>query len=221
MPAVSLLTSPVFRAFTAAGAPLAAGRLYSYLAQTSTPQALYADANGTTPLANPIVLDSGGACVAYLPQGIALKLNLLDSALVQQPDWPVDNLLAFLPSGPNQALPAGMGLATAQGTFTALDGAASRTLPGFLLANVLILAVTLNVTVPFGTGHGLATLALGTPDLIDRYGSALTRTTGTKPLRQGGIPLFTVATDLVLSSEGGTMDAIGTAIATLYYATFA
>jgi hypothetical protein len=42
------------------GVILSGGKLYSYAAGTTTPQATYTSASGSTPLSNPIVLDSAG-----------------------------------------------------------------------------------------------------------------------------------------------------------------
>lgn len=42
------------------GQPLSGGKIYTYAAGTTTPQATYTSALGTTPHANPIVLDSAG-----------------------------------------------------------------------------------------------------------------------------------------------------------------
>lgn len=46
--------------FTNNGVPLAGGKLYSYLAGTTTPAATYTSSSGGTAHTNPIVLDSGG-----------------------------------------------------------------------------------------------------------------------------------------------------------------
>ncbi len=42
------------------GQPLSGGKIYTYAAGTTTPQATYTSALGVTPHANPIVLDSAG-----------------------------------------------------------------------------------------------------------------------------------------------------------------
>ena len=42
------------------GVPLTGGKLYSYLAGTTTPQATYTTAAGSIAHSNPIVLDSAG-----------------------------------------------------------------------------------------------------------------------------------------------------------------
>lgn len=42
------------------GSPLAGGKIYTYIAGTTTPQATYTDATQVTPAANPIILDAAG-----------------------------------------------------------------------------------------------------------------------------------------------------------------
>lgn len=48
------------------GAPLAGGKVYTYLAGTTTPQAAYTDSTLTVPLANPVILDSAGRATIWL-----------------------------------------------------------------------------------------------------------------------------------------------------------
>jgi hypothetical protein len=42
------------------GVPLSGGKIYSYLAGTTTPQVTYTSSNGAVAHTNPIILDSGG-----------------------------------------------------------------------------------------------------------------------------------------------------------------
>lgn len=48
------------------GAPLAGGKIYTYIAGTTTPQASYTDSTAITPLANPVILDSAGRAQIWL-----------------------------------------------------------------------------------------------------------------------------------------------------------
>lgn len=48
------------------GIPMANGCLFTYQAGTSTPLATYTDSTGTTPNANPVILDSTGSAVIWL-----------------------------------------------------------------------------------------------------------------------------------------------------------
>ena len=74
-----VLTLPIFRAFDAAGLPLAGGLLYTYAAGTTTPLATYSDAAGSTPNANPVVLDSTGTANVRLGES-TYKFVLKDSS---------------------------------------------------------------------------------------------------------------------------------------------
>lgn len=60
------------------GDPLSGGKLYSYIAGTTTPLATYSDADGTTPNTNPVVLDGAGRATIYL--GNATYKFRLDNA---------------------------------------------------------------------------------------------------------------------------------------------
>ena len=95
MTSALLPASPVFRAYTQSGslAPLALGWLTFYAAGTSTPQAAYADATSTIALPNPLQLDANGQAVFFLKSGLSYKINLTDASLVQQSQWPVDNII--------------------------------------------------------------------------------------------------------------------------------
>jgi len=64
------------------GNPLTGGLLYTYAAGTTTPQTTYTTINGTTPNANPIVLDAAGRLESevWLTGEVAYKMILRDSA---------------------------------------------------------------------------------------------------------------------------------------------
>jgi len=77
--------SPVFGAgaqlFTNQGIILAGGKIYSYIAGTTTPQATWTDSTQAVANANPIILDSAGRTPneVWLQAGVAYKLILTDS----------------------------------------------------------------------------------------------------------------------------------------------
>lgn len=83
------ILTPVLRQrfFSAAGAPLAGGKIYTYVAGTTTPQATYDDATETSANTNPIILDANGECDLWLGSG-SYKIKLTDSSDVEQ--WTVD-----------------------------------------------------------------------------------------------------------------------------------
>ena len=69
--------------FTNTGAVLTGGKLYTYLAGTTTPAAAYTSSNGATAWTNPIVLDSAGRVSGsgeiWITDGILYKFLLKDA----------------------------------------------------------------------------------------------------------------------------------------------
>lgn len=88
--------SPVLRQrfFDSDGAPLAGGKVYSYQAGTTTPQATYTDQTGVTPNTNPVILDADGYADIWLNPALSYKFVLKDAlgALI----WTVDNVVGSL-----------------------------------------------------------------------------------------------------------------------------
>jgi hypothetical protein len=80
--------------FDANGVPLSGGKLYTYVAGTTTPQATYTSSSGLTPNANPIILNSegrvSGTNEVWLDSAVSYKLILQTSASVQL--WSADDL---------------------------------------------------------------------------------------------------------------------------------
>lgn len=62
------------------GNPLSAGKVYTYLAGTTTPATTYSDSGLTTPNANPIILSSAGRATIYLSQSVNYKFVVKTSA---------------------------------------------------------------------------------------------------------------------------------------------
>lgn len=88
--------SPLLRQrfFDLNGDPLVGGKLYTYQAGTTTPQATYTDAGGLTPNTNPVILDSQGYADVWLDQALSYKFLLKDSLGSDQ--WSVDDVIGFL-----------------------------------------------------------------------------------------------------------------------------
>jgi len=77
------LVYPKFRAFTSiTNVPLSGGKLYSYIVGTTTPKALFTDANITIPAANPVILDSNGEATLYGNGAYDLKLTSSTDVLI-------------------------------------------------------------------------------------------------------------------------------------------
>ena len=73
------------------GAPLNGGKLYTYEAGTTTPKDTYTTAAGSTPNANPVVLDSAGRAVVFLTGSYKFRLETSSGTLVKE----TDNVTAF------------------------------------------------------------------------------------------------------------------------------
>lgn len=99
------------------GNPLAGGKLYTYLAGTTTPQGTFTDETGNTPNTNPIILDSAGRADIWLGSG-TYKFVLADSNDVVQ--WTVDNVTSGASSDSTSAWT----------TYNVTDGQAATALSG-------------------------------------------------------------------------------------------
>ena len=83
---MAVLLSPVggvaAQFFTNAGVPLSGGKIYTYAAGTSTPQATYTTGLGNIQHSNPIVLDAAGRVPTgeiWLTDGLSYKFVLKDA----------------------------------------------------------------------------------------------------------------------------------------------
>ena len=76
-----LFTFTTFKAslfVNATNKPLVGGKLYTYLAETTTPATTYSNDTGT-PNTNPIILDTNGECNLYLDDDKVYRLILKDA----------------------------------------------------------------------------------------------------------------------------------------------
>ena len=89
MATTSLSPTPKLQFFDLNGAPLSGGKLYTYVAGTTTPLASYTDSTGNIANTNPIILDSRGEANVWL-SGAIYKFALYDSTNVLI--WTVDNI---------------------------------------------------------------------------------------------------------------------------------
>jgi hypothetical protein len=122
----ALTPPPKAQFFAADGTPLVNGRLYSYVAGTTTPLATYVNSAGITQNTNPVILNSRGEANVWLDNGVLYKLALHDAtdALI----WTVDNVYAN-----NTGIftgPVAGTTATFSGALTALSGAFSGPVSG-------------------------------------------------------------------------------------------
>jgi hypothetical protein len=82
-----LTPTPRMQFFAADGTPLVGGKVYTYQAGTTSPQATYTDATGVTSNTNPIILNSRGEAAIWLG-GLNYKFKLTDANDVEI--WTVD-----------------------------------------------------------------------------------------------------------------------------------
>ena len=94
-----------FQFFDTNGAPLNAGKIYTYQAGSSTPFATYTDVNGLVPNANPIILGTDGRPPneIWLTEGYFYKFILKDSSDVTIQTY--DNLYGIIGTAPTPATP--------------------------------------------------------------------------------------------------------------------
>lgn len=69
---------PVFRSWDNNGFPLVGGKLYTYQAGTTTPQATYIDSTQTTQNTNPVILNFRGEAFVWLDPALTYKFVLRD-----------------------------------------------------------------------------------------------------------------------------------------------
>lgn len=79
---------PKFRVVDRNGAPLASGKVYTYVTGTETPKATYTTAAATTPNDNPTVLDARGEASIYFDGDYKVIVKNSDGAVV----WSRDNI---------------------------------------------------------------------------------------------------------------------------------
>jgi hypothetical protein len=74
-----LIPPIVFQGWTPSGKPLVGGKLNTYVAGTSLPQATYTDESQTIPNTNPVILNSQGQAAVWLDPALTYKFVLTDS----------------------------------------------------------------------------------------------------------------------------------------------
>ena len=85
-----LSPAPVFRSWDNNGLPLYLGKLYTYAAGTTTPQATYTDSTQTTQNPNPVILNFRGEAFVWLNPLLSYKYVLYDA--LGNLIWTEDNI---------------------------------------------------------------------------------------------------------------------------------
>ena len=143
---IALVAGAGAQFFDDSGTPLAGGKIYTYLAGTTTPATSYTARDGLTPNSNPIILDAGGRPPneIWLTGGTLYKYIIKTSA---------DSLIGAYDNLPAVNDPTTINsLITVTGTNT-LTGTATPALTGytlgqqftFVVVNTNTTAVTLNI----------------------------------------------------------------------------
>lgn len=108
------------------GVPLIGGKLYTYLAGTTTPEPTFQDEALTIANPNPVELDSTGSCTLWLDPAKKYKFLLRNALGVTQPGWPVDDINGAAPGDFMSSLARLDGTSKVKGTwFSGLIGAIS------------------------------------------------------------------------------------------------
>lgn len=119
------------------GVILSGGKIYTYAAGTTTPQAVYTSSAGTTPHANPIVLDSAGRVPGgeiWLTDGLFYKFVLETSAAILLGTYDnLDGINASIDATNVALTPSGYTTATnVQAGFDDLGSSAGTSKVGFI-----------------------------------------------------------------------------------------
>lgn len=204
--------APVIRQryFDSNGNPLAGGKLYTYQAGTSTPQATYTDEAGGAPNTNPVILDASGEASVWLDPELSYKFVLKDSSDVTQ--WSEDNVAGLVAPG------AVITDSIADGAVTSDKLAAESVTSGKIKADASVDAnrpVTTNTIRDLAVTSGklaegavtstkLGTGAVGTTSLADGSVSQAklsSRTTGTT-VAAGGVAISASSGNFSTTSTG-------------------
>jgi len=186
----SLNAAPKAQFFTAAGTPLVGGKLYTYVAGTSAPQATYTTEAGATANTNPIILDSRGECNLFLTQNVSYKFILYDSTDVLI--WSVDNVSSV------------SGMATQSASAVAITGG---TISGVTISGGTISGLTSPLPIASGGTNAITAAAARTALSAAASGAnsdinSLTGLTTPLSVAQGGTGAATHTANNVLIGNG-------------------
>ncbi len=166
------------------GNPLSGGRLFTYVAGTTTPKATFTAEDGLTPNANPIVLDSSGRATLFIQGAYKFRLETSAGVLVRETDNVQSFEIASAATGP-------------------INWAAADTIPS--ASSIDLSAVTSNYVIVTGTTSitSLGTVAQGAERLL-RFTGVLTLThNATSLILPGSANITTAAGDFArFISEG-------------------
>ena len=222
----TILPSPYQVVLDANGKPVSGARITVYLAGTTTAATTYADAGLTTPNTSPIVADSAGRYVCFLPAGQSFKISVATAAGVvirtvdgiQATPYATGNLDLLgtageaLSAGDVVYLSAGAGGLTAGKWYKAdADNAYSSTLPTVGMVPSSIVADASGTIRLAGSVSGLSSLVAGSTYYISATAGGLT---ATAPGNARIVGAADTAISMVLSVQSGQSTTIATSTAT-------
>lgn len=186
-----LAPQPIFQAFGPDGKFLVGGRLLTYAAGTSTPQATYIDSTQVTPNTNPVILNAMGQANVWLNATQTYKFVLQDAS--GNPLYSVDNIQGAL-AGNFNVLNFGADPTGATDSTVAIQNAVNATGSAngnlFFPAGRYLITTQINIlkacTISGVLGH--STLVLGTQNMngfVIGDGTSPTRTATFNTLIQG------------------------------------
>ncbi len=205
---VFLAPLPKFQ-FNQGGAPLAGGKLFTYLSGTTTKLKTYTDYTGSTPNTNPIILDSNGQCDIWLIQGNAYTFALsppTDSDPPTNPYWTENGITGIgdvLATTGGQGLASGIAVGT--GDMKAFAGPESAVPPGWLLCTGAPISRTTYATlfgvigIIYGSGDGSTTFNL--PDKRGRVSAGADNMGGSAANR---VTTASIGTAAIAGVAGGS-----------------
>ncbi len=109
---MNLSPLPIQKFFDNNGIPLAGGKLFSYIAGTTTKLNTYTDSTGLTANTNPIILNFRGECRLWIDPLLVYKFVLAPPTATDPPGnpiWTVDNITAAPATIENSAVDTGSG----------------------------------------------------------------------------------------------------------------
>lgn len=189
-----LLFSPQIRAIDANGVAMAGALLQLYLTGTTTPSPGYASAALVTPLANPVVADSGGLFAPiFLDPAITYRAQLKTAggSLITDAD-PIGGP-AQIAAGSIGNAQLAAGAAVANLGYTPLNKAGD-TATGLLLAVGATVSATQAgyIALPLNEQDGAYTLVLGDAGKLIRHNSASAHAHTIPPVASVAFPIGTV-----------------------------
>ena len=168
----TLTPTPYQTVLDADGVAVSGALIYTYVGGTTTAATTYADASLATPNTNPIVADSAGRFVAYLPAGGNFKFTYKTAAGATIEEQ--DNILSVPGAAVNLDIEGTVGEAVTAGQVCYLSSGAEATplTPGLWYLTDADAAAT--STLPQSVGVAVSAIAINTAGTIRLAGTATT-----------------------------------------------